>query len=353
MAFQKIENIKISGISACVPKHIEKNKGASVFLSMEDSEKFITSTGIIERRVVPASLCSSDLCYQAAERLIQDLNWDKSEIDCLIFITQTPDYIVPATSCILQERLGLTSECYSFDVTLGCSGWVYGLSLMGSLLSQGNFKKGLLLVGETTTKTKSNTDKSTYPLFGDCGTATAMEFYPGSEPMYFHSGTDGLKHKAIYIPDGGFRNPTTIDSLTMETIEPGVTRNKLQYIMDGGAVFIFSITKPPQSIRLLSERAGISLDEIDYFFLHQANKIMVEKIMNKLKLPLEKAPTSFEKFGNTSMSSIPLTMILNKRLELSESRKELIVCGFGSGLSWSSGYIITENIACPPLFEIE
>ena len=352
MAFQKLSDVKISGISACVPKSIERNKAASVFLSAEDSEKFIASTGITERRIASSEICSSDLCYHAAEKLIQDLNWDKKEINCLIFITQTPDYIVPATSCILQDRLGLTSECYSFDITLGCSGWVYGLSIMGSLLSQGNFKKGLLLVGETTSKTKSKADKSTYPLFGDCGTVTAMEFSPGYEPMYFHSGTDGSNFKSIYIPDGGFRNPTTPESLKMEIIESGITRNKLQYIMDGGAVFIFSITKPPQSIRLLSEKAGISLDKIDYYFLHQANKIMVEKIMNKLKLPVDKAPTSFEKFGNTSMSSIPLTMIINKRKELLESKLKLIACGFGSGLSWSSGYIVTDRLICPQLIEI-
>lgn len=352
MAFQKIENVRISGISACVPKTVESNFKSSVFLSGEDSEKFITATGIKERRVASADICSSDLCYHAAGKLIDDLGWDRNEIDCLIFITQTPDYIVPATSCILQDRLGLPAACYSFDITLGCSGWVYGLSIMGSLMSTGYFKKGLLLVGETTTKTKSPSDKSTYPLFGDAGTATCMEYSPQSPPMYFHSGTDGSKHKAIYIPDGAFRNPTTIQSLKSEEIEPGVTRNRLQYIMDGGSVFIFSITKPPQSIKILMEKAGISKEDIDFYFLHQANKIMVEKILDKLKVPIEKAPTSFELFGNTSMSSIPLTMITCNRNEISSSRLNLIVCGFGSGLSWATGYLITDHIVCPDLIEI-
>lgn len=352
MAFQKIENIRISGISACVPKTIASNVNSSVFLSGEDAEKFILATGIKERRIASSDICSSDLCYHAAEKLIDNLGWNRNEIDCLIFITQTPDYIVPATSCILQDRLGLSAECYSFDVTLGCSGWVYGVSIMGSLLSSGYFKKGLLLVGETTTKTKSPSDKSTYPLFGDAGTATCMEYSPLSPPMYFHSGTDGSKHKAIYIPDGAFRNPTTLQSLNSEEIEPGVIRNSLQYIMDGGSVFIFSITKPPQSIKILMDKAGISQEDIDYYFLHQANKIMVEKILTKLKVPIEKAPTSFELFGNTSMSSIPLTMVTCNRKEISSSRLNLIVCGFGSGLSWATGSLVTDKIACPELIEI-
>ncbi len=352
MAFQRIDNVRIAGISACVPGRIESNRDSPVFLTRNDAEKFILTTGIKERRVASSEICSSDLCYNAALRLIEEVGWNKSEIDCLIFISQTPDYIVPATSCILQDRLGLSSECYSFDVTLGCSGWVYGLSIMASLLSGGYIKKGLLLVGETTTKTKSPMDKSTYPLFGDAGTATCLEYDPEWSPMYFHSGTDGSKHKAIFIPDGAFRNPTTPESLKSEEIEPGVIRNRLQYIMDGGSVFLFSITKPPQSIKVLLEKSGIGKDVVDYFFLHQANKIMIDKIINKLDISPEKVPTSYEHFGNTSMSSIPLTMVTSKRSEIMNSRLKVLACGFGGGLSWSSGYFIIDRIVCPELIEI-
>ncbi len=352
MAFQKIDNVKISGIAACVPGAIGRNTGSKVFLSPEDATKFISTTGIKERRIASADICSSDLCYHAACKLLDEMNWDRDKIDCLIFITQTPDYIVPATSCILQDRLGLSNECLSFDITLGCSGWVYGVSIIGSMLASGSIKRGLLLVGETTTKTKSASDKSTYPLFGDAGTATCLEYSPGYPSMYFHSGTDGSKHKAIYIPDGAFRNPVTVASLISEEIDSGVIRNRLQYIMDGGAVFIFSITIPPRSIKILLEKAGIEKENIDYFFLHQANKIMIEKIIDKLKIPVEKAPVSFESFGNTSMSSIPLTMVTQKRNELMNSTLSIIACGFGSGLSWASGYFIMNKIVCPDLIEL-
>ena len=352
MAFQTIPNVKISGIAACVPKNIEKNVDSSLFLNPEDANKFIKSTGIVEKRVVTDDQTSSDLCYYAAEKLISDLNWVKEDIDCLIFITQTPDYIVPATSCVLQSRLGLSKECHSFDVTLGCSAWVYGLSIIGSLVSSGNFKKGLLLVGETTTKTKSKQDKSTYPLFGDAGSATAIEYSVGSVGFKVHSGTDGSKFEAINIPDGGFRNQTKLDSLEMTKFEEGVIRNKLQYVMDGAAVFTFTITTVPKSIALLMEKSNIENENIDFLLLHQANKMIVDKVSRKLKFEENRVPTSYEKFGNTSCSSIPLTMVYKIQSNLKTQKLNLIACGFGSGLSWATAYFETENIICPNLIEI-
>lgn len=352
MAIQNIPNVKISGIAACVPKEIEKNINSDLFASIEDANKFIASTGIVEKRVCSDSQTSADLCYESAEKLIAELNWAKDEIDCLIFITQTPDYVVPATSCVLHGRLGLSKNCHSFDVTLGCSAWVYGLSIMGSLLSSGNFKKGLLLVGETTTKTKSKLDKSTYPLFGDAGTATAMEYSEGSIGFKVHSGTDGSKFEAIHIPDGGFRNQTELKSLELVKIEEGVIRNKLQYIMDGAAVFTFTITTVPKSIALLMEKYQIHNENIDYLILHQANKMIVDRVSSKLKFESDRVPTSYENFGNTSCSSIPLTMVTKIQSDLLEKKLNLIACGFGSGLSWATVYFETENIVCPDLIEI-
>lgn len=352
MAFINIPNVKMSGIASCVPKKIEKNIDSSLFLTIEDAEKFIKSTGIVEKRVASEDITSADLCYNAAEKLIAELNWNKEEIDCLVFITQTPDYIVPATACILQHRLGLSKECHAFDVTLGCSAWVYGLSIIGSLLSTGGFKKGLLLVGETTTKTKSTEDKSTYPLFGDAGSATALEFDENNDGIKIHAGTDGSKFEAINIPDGGFRNQTTLDSLKTVEIEPGVIRNKLQYIMDGAAVFTFTITTVPKSISKLMEKNAIKNEDVDFLLLHQANKLIVDKVSNKLKFDETRVPTSYENFGNTSCSSIPLTMVTKLSSQLKSKNLKLIACGFGGGLSWATAYFETKNIVCPDLIEI-
>lgn len=352
MAFQNIPNVKISGIASCVPKKKEKNLDSSLFQTQEDAEKFIKNTGIVEKRIVSDDTTSADLCYFAAEKLVASLGWNKEDIDCLVFITQTPDYIVPATSCILQNRLGLSKECHAFDVTLGCSAWVYGLSIMGSLLSSGNFKKGLLLVGETTTKTKSTQDKSTYPLFGDAGSATAIEFSVESVGFKIHTGTDGSKYEAIMIPDGGFRNQTSLESLELVEIEEGIIRNKLQYIMDGAAVFTFTITTVPKSISKLMEINAIENEDIDYLLLHQANKLIVDKVSSKLNFEEKRVPTSYEKFGNTSCSSIPLTMVTKISSELKSKKLKLISCGFGGGLSWATAYFETENIVCPDLIEV-
>lgn len=167
MAFLNISNVRIAGISACVPKHIIESAS---YAKEHNTADISATTGIYFRRI--GDIKTSDLCYAAAEKLILDLNWDKSEIGAIIFVTQNPDYILPATSCILQDRLGLSKETYASDTSLGCSGWVYGLSQIASLLSNGTIKKALLLAGDA----KRHFDPSFEPLFGYAGTATALEF---------------------------------------------------------------------------------------------------------------------------------------------------------------------------------
>ena len=184
MAYQVIKNISIAGITTCVPKNVEENVSLPFFKEGE-AEKVILSTGIERRRIVDPGVTAGDLCTKAAEDLIQGLGWKKEEIDCLIFVSQTADYILPATSCVIQGRLGLPDSCCCFDISYGCSGWVYGLCVISSLISTGVMKKGLLLVGDTTSTFKSAKDKTARPLFGDAGTATALVFDPAAEPMSF------------------------------------------------------------------------------------------------------------------------------------------------------------------------
>lgn len=352
MAFQKISNVSVKGVSACVPKFKEDNKTLSLFQSKEEINKFIESTGVEYRRMVKDSgVCTSDLCYHAAIRLLEDIKWKPEEVDCLIFVSQTPDYILPATSCILHERLGLSNECYALDISLGCTGWVYGLSAISSILSGGLMRKGLLLVGDTTTVTKSPKDKSTYPLFGDAGSATAVKYDPGTErDMIFHFGTDGSGYEAIMIPDGGFRNFFNDKSFKEEEIEPGIIRNRLQSILNGPAVFTFGITKAPKSVNALLEKFDIEKESIDYFIFHQANLFMNEKIRKKLKIESEKVKYSLKDYGNTSSASIPLTMVAEHGSEL--SHKKLLACAFGVGLSWASVVFEVEDLVIPEIIEI-
>lgn len=351
MAFLEIKNVKLSGLAACVPQRIEENQSLALFKG-DEAEKFIDSTGVERRRIAEPGVTSSDLCFHAAERLIADLGWSKEEIDCLIFVSQTPDYILPATACILQDRLKLNEECYSLDISLGCSGWIYGASVISALLQNGNLRKGLLLVGDTTLRINSPEDKSTWPLFGDGGSATAFEYEKDNDGLKFHLATDGSNYEAIIIPDGGHRNPFSPQSLVMENFEDGVKRCRLDTILDGMDVFAFGISKGPGTIMKLSSHFNIDLDEVDVFAFHQANLFLNEKIRKKLKLPADKVPYSLKNYGNTSCATIPITLATEWRDSLQNSKQRIIACAFGVGLSWGSVFFETNKIICPEIIEI-
>jgi 3-oxoacyl-[acyl-carrier-protein] synthase-3 len=353
MALLQIQNIAIKGFAASVPTYCEDNKTLPLLGSAAEAARFIEATGIEYRHTVHGTdLCTSDLCYSAAIKLLEELDWVPADIDCLIFVTQTPDYILPATSCILQHRLGLSVECYALDISLGCSGWVYGLSTIASLMASGSMKKGLLLAGDTTTVTKSSRDKSTYPLFGDAGTATAIEYVDGCASMMFHTGTDGKGAGDIMIPDGGFRTFYNENSLVEFEAEPGIFRNRLQSILNGPAVFTFGISKAPRSVNTLLDHFKISKEEIDYFVFHQANLFMNEKIRTKLKIDPKKVPYSLHQYGNTSSASIPLTIVNQLAPVLAKGSHRILASAFGVGLSWASAVFDVTDIVCPDIIMI-
>ena len=189
MSFIKIENISIVGMATAVPTQT----------SINTNEKFITTTGVSEKRISDNKICTSDLCFEAAEKLISDLVIDKNDIEILIFVSQTPDYKLPVTSTILQHKLGLSQSCFCLDIPLGCSGYVYGLSTISSLMNSGKIKKGLLLVGDTISKEVDKDDQSTEPLFGDAGTATLLSYDENANPMLFGLGSDGEDRKSTRL----------------------------------------------------------------------------------------------------------------------------------------------------------
>lgn len=351
MSFLSIPNVKVSGISACVPKERITVKDFHLF-DDEEAENFSKVTGVISRRIASDDITASDLCFSAAESLISDLGWVKDEIDCLIFVSQTPDYQIPSTAPILQNKLGLSQDCYTLDISLGCSGWVYGLSVISSLISHGSIKKGLLLVGDTILKTCSLNDKSTYPLFGDAGTATSLEFDEDAKPMLFNLMSDGDGSDVIHIKDGGYRNPVRESSFFENKISDGVSHSNLQLHLDGMDVFTFGISKAPKSIKQLISKFDLDIDEIDFFTMHQANRMMNEKVRSKLKVAVEKYPYSIADFGNTSCASIPMTYVAQMQQNLRTDNLKHIACGFGVGLSWGTAYFETKNIIVPDLIEI-
>ncbi len=345
MAFFEFKNLKISGISVCVPKNIVKSEDLNLSNDY-DATAFIETTGIKERRL-SNEFTTSDLCYTAAERLISDLGWDKSEIGLLIFVSQNADYILPATACILQDRLGLDKECYAEDIALGCSGWVYGLSTASGLMGNGNVKKALLLVGDAKRRAEYELDT----LMGFSGTATAIEYEEGAKGFKFHMGTDGSCYKSIIIPDGGARNMTTAKSFELEDVN-GKMINRLTPRMEGMDVFSFAITVPPKSIKKLAEHYGFNYQNADYFVFHQGNVIMLNKIIKKLKVEPERMPLSLPYFGNTSSSSIPLTIATQLKGKIENKLTKFIGCGFGVGLSWGTVAFETNNLVISDLIEV-
>ncbi len=346
MAFFEFKNVRIAGYSAAVPKNIIKNDGDTIKSEDYTAEEFVEMTGVRQRRI-SYKLTSSDLCYEAAEKLISDLSWNKSEIGVIIFVSQTPDYILPATACILQDRLGLSKECYATDVSLGCSGWVYGLSNIVSLITIGSIKKGLLMVGDA----KRRTDGPIDPLFGHAGAVTAVEFDEGNEGFKFHFGTDGSGYDAIIIPDGGSRNQVKHSSFELQEIE-GKMMHRLQTRMKGMDVFSFGISVPPKSIKALGKQYDFNYLDYDYFVFHQANMKMNGMIQKKLKLDSERVPASMPNFGNTYSASIPITIVTELKDRVEQKPTKMICCGFGVGLSWGTVAYETNNIVISELVEV-
>ena len=168
-------NVKIVGMTACVPSRMEENIDLSIFASREEAEKVIASTGIARRRMCDEGVTASDLSIKAVEQLLPDMQWSADSIDCLFYVCTSRDYIAPQTACILQHRLGLRTDCFVMDLPLGCSGWVYGMSVITSMMQTGAFKRGLLIAAETNTKNRSMKDRTVRPLFGDAANVTALE----------------------------------------------------------------------------------------------------------------------------------------------------------------------------------
>lgn len=345
-----VSNVKLKGLAVCVPKQTEDNLQFTL-LSEAERATFVNTVGIRYRKVAPSGITASDLCLAAAEKLLKDTNWNREEISVLIFVTQTPDYIIPNTSSILQHKLNLPKSCIAFDVNLGCSGYVYGLSIISGLLQNIPNSKGLLLVGDASTQTISMRDKSTAPLFSDAGTATALEFVKGEE-IHFNLQTDGSEYDDIIVSDGGFRNKVTEKSFEENEYSKGVFRNNLQMKLDGVKIFNFALREIAPSIHALLEKVKIEITAIDYFLFHQANLLMLESVRKKLKAERGKVPYSLYDFGNTSSASIPITMITQLRSKLISEKLKLVLSGFGVGLSWGTAYLETEKIICSELVEI-
>lgn len=351
MAFLKIPNVAIRGISACVPPKVEENRDVK-FYSPGEAEKVIESTGVERKHIVADSgITASDLCLKACEKLIEELGWERDSIDMICNVTQTSDYTNHPNVFVLHEKLGLKEDCMSLDLYHGCPGWVVGLSSATALVSMGSIKRALLLVGDVITSVQGGLDRESRPLFGDAGTATALEFEENIHPLFFEIGTNSKDGVSLIVHKGGVREPHTVESYKqwLQVLNGSLSPEGVADQMDGMSVFSFGITTPPKSIKKLCEHFDINLVDVDKLVLHQANKFMINKIAKKLKVNFEKVPSCLKNYGNTTNSSIPLTIVTQCRQEYASRKLRTVSCGFGTGLAWGSVYFETENIVCPEI----
>lgn len=332
-----LNGVELRSIVSAVPSSIEYTTDSPLFTDKQ-AENFIKSTGIVSRRVANKTTCASDLCFVSAEALIKKLGWAKESINLLIHITQSPDRQVPATSIMLQHRLGLSHDVAAFDINLGCSSYPYGYYVISSLLqTQPLGSRALLTIGDLSSRLCDPCDSSTAPLFSDVGTASAFELTSRETHSYFSFFSDGSGADAITITADGLasRDPSSSPYLQM----------------NGPDVFSFAIQKVPRLIINTLERAGLHIEDINSLVLHQANMFINSLILKKIHCPDRISLASIADYGNTSSASIPHTLAASFNSSLHAGK--LLMAGFGVGLSWSAGIVQLPLDFCPTLIQVD
>ena len=327
-------------MSAAVPKQIIDNYHYGLDIWPEgEVRKIVDKVGVAERRFADEKTCSSDLCFAAAEKLIADTGIDRNEIDLLVFLSQTPDYRMPATSILLQDRLCLPMTTMAFDVSLGCSGFISALTIVYSMMQNHGFRKALLLDGETRSKVYSRKDRREAFIFGDAGVAALVERDEKFGESTFSLNSDGSRGELIMIPGGGYRNMSSAETIK-ETVRDseGNIRSDEQAFMKGADVFSFVIVEIPNDIRKLVAESGEDIHNLDYYVFHQANAFINDYIAMIMQLDKGKIPDTIRKYGNTSSVSIPLT-ICSELKEQMKGEKKILMSAFGVGMAWASAIV--------------
>lgn len=321
--YGKYDNIKIRGIASAVPTQIIDNVECAEKLGNRRAKKQVMLTGIRHRHCVKKGQSASDLSCVSAEKLLQKLNWDRNEIRAIVNVTQSADLHTPSTAMVIQKRLGIGQDCLAFDVNLGCTGYVSGLQIVAALL-QNTGGKGLLLVGDGRYAEMPEVPSTDSLLFGDGASATAIELENGN-PMMYAQKTDGTRHGLLSVALDG----------TMT--------------MDGNAVLLFSLNEVCQSIKEFREHFDVSEDSIDYYILHQAQKLILDGIARECDIDPSKVLTSYEEYGNTSTATLPVTICNNAEEIKKKKHVRLYLCGFGVGLAWSSVVVDLDTDCILPI----
>lgn len=348
----RLDHIRIVGLGAAVPK-VREEIADTTYATEAGRRKFMAMTGIQSRRRAQPNQCTSDLAYAAAERILDELGWERASVDLLVLVTQSADYALPATAIVLQDRLQLGKGCAAFDINLGCSGYTYGIATVGGMMRGMGARRALVLVGDTSSRGVPPSEaESRPPLFGDAGTATALEYDEQAPPMFIDLQSDGSGKDAIIQRRGASREPHTEETFRHGIDEFGCVVIDNDFALDGIEVFNFSVREVPPAVRGLLDYAETDIDAVDGFVFHQANKMINDVLRKKLKLPVEKVPSTLAEYGNTSSATVPLTMVSELGARLRDGPMNLLLCGFGVGLSWGTVLCRTEGIVCPEVIEL-
>jgi 3-oxoacyl-[acyl-carrier-protein] synthase-3 len=323
----------LNSIAYHLPETVLNNDQLNEEFPEWSADKISKKTGIYERRIADTQEYSSDLGFKAAFNLIEQNNIDRSAIDFILFCTQSPDYFLPTTACILQDKLGLPITCGALDYNLGCSGYVYGLALAKGLIAGGIAKKVLLITAETYSKFINFKDKSNRTIFGDAASASIISTdAQGGEIANFSLGTDGSGAENLIVKNGGIRN--RYESSADVVSEDGAVRNDNNLYMNGPEIFKFTSQAVPVLVDDTLVKNDLQLDDINLFIFHQANQFMLDYIRKKINIPSERFHIFMEKCGNTVSSTIPIALhnaINNNAINIGE---KLLLAGFGVGYSW-------------------
>lgn len=345
MTFFRSEGIEIAGIVCAVPKNLVTVESFIPVFGKEITSKFTAGTGIHSMYKALPEQTASDLAYAAAENLLKKTGVDRNEIGLMVLVTQSPDYRRPSSASVVQKRLQLSVDCSCMEINLGCSGFIYGLQTIMSLMNSADIKYALLLMGETASKLVDPKDKSIAMMYGDAGAAILLE--KTGKDIYSTTllRSDGSRFKSIILPAGGFRdmNPPHDKFICSD----GIERSLYDIYMEGTSVFSFSITDVPKALLDYLTYTDTTTADYDSFVMHQANEFIIKQIIRKLKLKKELVPVSLDRYGNTGGISIPLTLCDAFGNVVNENKK-VLACGFGIGLSWGvSGYNIDTDTIYP------
>lgn len=352
MALLKYNGVGVTALSGSVPQRVIDNYKYTEFFPEDQVKEIVEKVGIYERRFADAETCSSDLCFVAAEKLIEDNNIDRNEIDLLIFISQTPDYRMPATSVLLQHRLGLPNSTIAFDINLGCSAFMYGLSTAFSFMQNNGLRKILILDGGTRSKVYSPKDRRSAFLFGDGGVAALVERDEKFGDSWFSLNSDGSRGDLIKINGGGYRMPSSFETITEKVVdEYGNIRSEEQGYMQGGDVFNFVIREIPRDIKKIIEWSGVDIQSLDYYVFHQANNFINSYLAKKLKLDANKIPSTIGKYGNTSSVSCPLTIADQLKNQM-DGKKSLMLSAYGVGMTWATAVLPFVDLRISDIVEV-